>query len=243
MILEMKFQCVLLAFLCVLPFLINSQHELSSKIPSPIYSFPKNKATNGEKYVALTFDDGPHEMLTPELLDSLKKLDAKATFFVMGIKVIMHPEIIRRAAKEGHEIANHVWNHPVLTKLTWSDVDIQLAMTGEAISNVTDGKVKTKVMRPPYGNTNRKLINHIVKDVNYPIIMWSLDTNDWRRPGKDEIVKRIMAKVEDGTVILCHDIHPGTIDAIPIAIEELKKKGFQLKTVSELISIHYLTTP
>jgi peptidoglycan/xylan/chitin deacetylase (PgdA/CDA1 family) len=217
---------------------VSSQHPMSEKVPSPIYSFPANK--NGPaKYVALTFDDGPHNILTHDLLDALKKINAKVTFFVMGIKVIMHPDIVARAYKEGHEIANHVWNHPVLSKISWKDVDKQLADTSQAIFNATS--ITPKVMRPPYGNTNPKLNRHIANDQKYPVIMWSLDTNDWRRPGSPEIVKRIMAKVEDGTVILCHDIHPGTIQAIPNAIEELRKKGFELKTVSEMIDIHYLS--
>lgn len=225
----------------ILVYSILAQHDKIEKIPSPIWGFPKNPTNNGEKYVALTFDDGPHKHLTPDLLDALKRLDAKVTFFVMGIKVIMHPKIVKRAMAEGHEIANHVWNHPVLSKIPLPEVDRQLRMTSEAIYNATS--VYPKVMRPPYGNTNRKLNRHISQDDKYPIIMWSLDTNDWRKPSPREIVESVMKKIDDGTVILCHDIHPGTIEAIPLLVQELKKKGFILKTVSELIELHYLTPP
>jgi peptidoglycan/xylan/chitin deacetylase (PgdA/CDA1 family) len=219
--------------------IVDGQHPQSEKIPSPIYSFPANPNKNATKYVALTFDDGPHKILTHDLLDGLKKVGAKVTFFVMGIKVRIHPDIILRAYREGHEIANHVWNHPVLTKISYGDVDRQLSDTSQAVFNATS--ITTRVMRPPYGNTNNKLNNHISKDQKYPVIIWSLDTNDWKRPGPTEVVKRIMAKVADGSVILCHDIHPGTIEAIPVAIQELQKKGFQLKTISEMIDIHYLS--
>lgn len=212
-----------------------AQHEKSSQVPSPIWNFPKSK--NNGKYLALTFDDGPHELLTPDLLDQLKKTNTKVTFFVMGVKAVIHPNILKRAHQEGHEIANHVWDHPVLSKIPWQEVDRQLKATSDAIYNATSAH--PKVMRPPYGNTNNKLSRHISSDVQYPVIMWSLDTQDWRRPGSNEIVKRVLDKAEDGTVILCHDIHPGTIEAIPIIIEQMRKKGFEFKTVSELIDLHY----
>ena len=109
----------------------------------------------GQQMIALTFDDGPHGTLTPLLLDALKEKNAKATFFVMGIKIATHKSIIERAIAEGHEIANHVWNHPVLTKISKEAVFDQLIRTNVAIKEVLN--IEPKVMRPPYGNTNGKL--------------------------------------------------------------------------------------
>lgn len=215
-----------------------SQHPNSTVIPSPIYSFPANKLSK-EKYIAITFDDGPHQFLTPKLLDSLKESGTKVTFFVMGIKVRKHPKIIQRAIQEGHDVANHVWNHPVLSRIAYDEVNQQLNDTRMAIANATNG-YRVLSMRPPYGNTNKKLNQHISGTNGYPVIMWSLDTLDWKRPTANEIVKKIIEKAKDGTIVLCHDIHPGTIEAIPIAIKQLKEKGFILKTISEMITLHYL---
>lgn len=131
------------------------------------------------KTIALTFDDGPHSILTPRLLDILKTKNIKVTFFVMGIKVVMHPEIIKRAFDEGHEIANHVWNHPVLTKIKREDVQTQIERTSQAIESITNKKPTT--MRPPYGNTNNRLNNFIYNNDKLSVILWSFDTQDWKR--------------------------------------------------------------
>ncbi len=199
---------------------------------STIYSF---KPTSDKKYVALTFDDGPHGTLTPKLLDSLKGTGAKVTFFVMGIKAELHPDILKRAVSEGHEVANHVWDHPVLSKLSFDKVHDQLSRTNTAIKNAID-KLPT-VMRPPYGNTNKKLNNYITDTEKLDVIMWSLDTNDWKRPASAEIIKRVVDKVKPGTVILCHDIHPGTIEAMPELVATLQRMGYTLLTVTEMIEM------
>lgn len=206
-------------------------------IPSTIFSFPPVVPNSTEKFVALTFDDGPHTTLTPKLLDSLQKLNAKVTFFVMGVKLASRAAVLQRAVLEGHEIANHAWNHPVMTKIPFEEVKYQLELTNEAIYNAT-GK-KPLVMRPPYGNTNRKLNQRIYDATRLPSIIWSLDTIDWKRPPSEEIVKRAVSKAVGGTIFLCHDIHPGTVEAIPILVGQLQQKGFVFKTVSELIKIHY----
>ena len=166
----------------------------------------------GQQMIALTFDDGPHGTLTPLLLDALKEKNAKATFFVMGIKIATHKSIIERAIAEGHEIANHVWNHPVLTKISKEAVFDQLLRTNIAIKEVLN--IEPKVMRPPYGNTNGKLNAFIQDKGNLSVIMWSLDTLDWKRPPPQQIVDLTVSKVKSGDIILCHDIHPGTIEVL-----------------------------
>ena len=191
------------------------------------------KQQNSDKDVALTFDDGPHGTLTPRLLDVLKEKGAKATFFVMGVKAQMHPDILKRADAEGHEIANHAWDHPVLSKISREDVNDQLVRTSEAIQKAI-GK-SPSVMRPPYGNTNNRLNDFIHKNNNLNVIIWSLDTLDWRRPAPKDIIKGTIDRIKPGTIILCHDIHPGTIEAMPGLIEGLHEKGYTFSTVSELI--------
>lgn len=206
------------------------------KPASIVYSFPA-PTDPGQKNVALTFDDGPHAILTPLLLDRLNGTNAKVTFFVMGVKVVMHPDIVRRAIMEGHEVANHVWDHPVLTKIPWQDVKDQIMRTSEAVFNISGYTPKS--MRPPYGNTNRGLNNRIYSETKLPVIMWSLDTLDWTRPKPVDIIKKIIQKVKPGTIILCHDIHPGTIEAIPEIVQQLQEKGYSFKTVSDMIALHF----
>lgn len=198
---------------------------------STIYSFE----TKGEKLIALTFDDGPHGTLTPRLLDALKSRDVKVTFFVMGVKAVMHPDILERAYNEGHEIANHAWNHPVLSKISRQEVSDQLTRTGDAIQSAIEKR--PKVMRPPYGNTNRGLNEHIFRQDGLTVIIWSLDTLDWQRPKPVDIVQKTMERIKPGAIILCHDIHPGTIEAIPTLVDNLLAEGYQFRTVSQMIEL------
>lgn len=228
--------CWYMLVLCLAVVVVNANTK-KKDVPSTIWNFP-TKSPTGMKYVALTFDDGPHGTLTPRLLDYLAKLsNVKVTFFVMGIKVHLHPQVLQRMVLEGHEVANHAWNHPVLSKLPFEEVQYQLNITSEALYNIT-GKYP-KVMRPPYGNTNQKLNQRILHESDLPSIIWSIDTMDWKRPGRDEIVQRIVNKAVSGSVVLCHDIHPDTVEAIPIAVKQLQDKGFIFKTISELIDMYY----
>mmetsp|Transcript_19748 Transcript_19748/g.33565 ORF Transcript_19748/g.33565 Transcript_19748/m.33565 type:complete len:286 (-) Transcript_19748:1342-2199(-) len=199
---------------------------------STFYGFDEKAANNT---IALTFDDGPHGTLTPRLLNILKDKGAKATFFVMGIKAVMHPGILKRAMEEGHEIANHAWNHPVMSKLSRDEVHNQLSRTTVAIEDATGAR--PAVMRPPYGNTNKKLNEHIFNEENLRVIIWSLDTIDWKRPAPEQIVNRTASLIKSGSVILCHDIHPGTIKAMPVLIDRLIAEGYKFATVSELIAM------
>ena len=192
-------------------FLIISMNTVDSNAISAVRS-----QEEGQKLIALTFDDGPHGTLTPQLLDILKTKNAKATFFVMGIKVEKHKGIIERAQSEGHEIANHVWDHPVLTKISFDRVYDQLLRTNNVIQSILS--VAPKTMRPPYGNTNPKLNKYIEEKGNLSVIMWSLDTQDWKRPEPQTIIDLTMKKVKVGDIILCHDIHPGTIKVSKIKI-------------------------
>lgn len=189
----------------------------------------------GQKYVALTFDDGPHQVLTPRLMDILQKTGSKVTFFVMGVKAALHPDILERAVREKHEVANHVWDHPVLTKITPQELSSQLTRTSEAIRAATAQPART--MRPPYGLTNRRNNDIIYGKQKMTVIQWSIDTIDWQHPEPAKIVERVISKVKNGDVILCHDIHANTINAMPLLIDALKKEGFELVTASTLVDL------
>jgi peptidoglycan/xylan/chitin deacetylase (PgdA/CDA1 family) len=186
-------------------------------------------------YIALTFDDGPSEKLTPRLLDLFAQHHIHATFFVIGENVAQHPEIVKRAAGEGHEIGNHSWSHPNLAKMSDDGVRSQIKRTEEAIT----GAIGTRptLLRPPYGSLTSHQKHLIHDELGYEIVLWDVDPLDWKRPGPTVVTNRILKETRPGSIVLSHDIHPGTIEAMPATINELEAKGFQFVTVSELLRI------
>ena len=186
-----------------------------------------------EPYIALTFDDGPHETLTPRLLDLLAKKHIKATFFVLGECVQDHREILARAAQEGHEIATHSWSHPQLNHMSDDAVRSQLKRTDDLIKSVT-GRRPT-LFRPPYGALTTKQKKWIPEEYGYKIILWDVDPLDWKDPGPATVTNRILRETRAGSIILSHDIHRGTVEAMPATIDQLLAKNYKFVTVSELI--------
>jgi peptidoglycan/xylan/chitin deacetylase (PgdA/CDA1 family) len=185
--------------------------------------------------IAMTFDDGPSAVLTPRLLDILKQRNIKVTFFVLGQLVQEHPEILQRAVAEGHEIGNHSWDHKALNKMTDGGLRHELADTCSEITKAT-GKPVT-LMRPPYGATNPRLNRAIEKEYGMKVILWSVDPLDWKRPGPQVVSQRILKETQPGAIILSHDIHPGTIEAMPATLDALLAKGYKFVTVSELLAM------
>src|SRR5947199_6796404 len=183
-------------------------------------------------YIAMTFDDGPSATLTPKLLDILAAHHIKVTFFVLGEMVAEHPEILARAAREGHEIANHSWSHPNLGKMSQEGVRSQLQRTDDEIKSTT-GKRPT-LFRPPYGSITEREKRWIHDEFGYDIILWDVDPLDWKRPGPAVVRNRILKETRPGSIVLSHDIHPGTIEAMPSTFDQLQAKGFKFVTVSEL---------
>jgi len=200
-----------------------------------------NSVHVGEPYIAMTFDDGPSAVLTPKLLDLLAAHHIKATFFVIGENVAEHPEIVARAAREGHEIASHSWSHPNLSKMSLESVRSQLQRTDDAIKSAT-GKRPT-LLRPPYGSITEREKRWIHDQFGYDIILWDVDPLDWKRPGPTVVRNRILKETRPGSIVLSHDIHPGTIEAMPSTLAELESKGFKFVTVSELLDMATPVTP
>src|ERR1043166_9098953 len=192
-------------------------------------------------YIAMTFDDGPSATLTPKLLDLLAARHIKVTFFVIGENVAEHPEIVARAAREGHEIGNHSWSHPNLGKMSDDAVRRQLQRTEDAIKSAIGAR--PTLMRPPYGSITAREKRWIHDEFDYDIILWDVDPLDWKRPGAEVVRNRIVKQTRPGSIILAHDIHPGTIDAMPPTNEQLETNGFKFVTVSELIQMARPATP
>jgi peptidoglycan-N-acetylglucosamine deacetylase len=186
-------------------------------------------------YIALTFDDGPSAKLTPKLLDLLAAHHIKATFFLIGENAAEYPDLVAREIKDGHEVANHSWSHPNLAKMSDDGVRSQLRKTDDAIRSGA-GNSPT-LMRPPYGSITPRQKKWINQEFGYKIVLWDVDPLDWRRPGPSVVCNRIVKNTRAGSIVLAHDIHPGTIEAMPCVLKELEAKGFKLVTVSELIAM------
>lgn len=196
-------------------------------------------------YIAMTFDDGPDAKLTPKLLDTLKERHIHATFFVLGQRVVEYPEILQREVAEGHEIGNHSWDHPQLNKLAEGGLQHQMLDTSAAIKSAI-GKAPT-IMRPPYGATNPRLSRAIEREFGMKVILWSVDPFDWKDPGSKVVESRILSGwkesggAKSGAIILSHDIHKGTVEAMPETLDALLAKGYKFVTVSELLAMESKT--
>jgi len=186
-------------------------------------------------YIAMTFDDGPSALLTPKLLDLLKQRGIKATFFLVGQCAAEYPDIVKRMADEGHEIANHSWSHPALNKLGAGSLRQQLDTTNAAIEQAT-GKRPT-LMRPPYGATSPRLNQVFDEQYGMKVILWSVDPLDWKNRNAATVYNRIVQNVHPGAIILAHDIHASTVAAMPDVFDTLLAKGYKFVTVSELLAL------
>ncbi|MGW7168562.1 polysaccharide deacetylase family protein [Streptomyces sp. NPDC054884] len=180
------------------------------------------------KCIALTFDDGPAAPETGTLLKYLAPYKARATFFVVGQNVATHPDIVRAEMKSGHEIANHSWNHPVLTNLTPAQIRSQLQRTDAAIKAAT-GKEPT-LFRPPYG-----AIDDTVKAAtSLSPVLWDMDTLDWKFHDPAKVAQTVISQAKPNDVVLIHDIHPTSVAAVPEILRTLTAHGYHFVTVSHL---------
>ena len=186
-------------------------------------------------YVAMTFDDGPHAQNTPRLLDMLKQRNIKATFFVVGECAQEYPAIMKRIVAEGHEIANHSWSHPQLSKMGEGSVTEQLQKTHDAILNTTG--VAPKLMRPPYGAFTANQRAWANAKWGYKTILWDVDPLDWKVRNAEHVKSEILRHTVPGSIILSHDIHKSTVDAMPDTLDGLIGRGFKFVTVSELVAM------
>ena len=192
-------------------------------------------------YIAMTFDDGPHAANTPRLLDMLKQRNIKATFFVVGQCVVEYPAIMKRIVAEGHEVASHSWSHPNLMKMGEGSVTDQLQKTHEAIEKTTG--VAPTVMRPPYGAFTANQRGWANAKWGYKIILWDVDPLDWKVRNAERVKSEILRHTVAGSIILSHDIHKSTVDAMPDTLDGLTGRGFKFVTVSELLAMDKPVAP
>lgn len=181
------------------------------------------------KVVALTFDDGPHEICTAELLDGLKERGVKVTFFLMGQSIEGNEELVRRMQQEGHLIGNHSYRHIQLTKAGEERVCDAVEQTGTMIEEITG--IRPQYLRPPYGDWNDRLECRL----DLTTVFWSVDSLDWKLKDSGRIVDYVEKRVRSGDIVLMHDIFPTSVEAALELIDDLKEQGYQFVTVEELL--------
>ena len=182
-----------------------------------------------QKVVALTFDDGPNPATTPQALETLAKYGVKATFFVLGKNVSGNEDLVKRIKSEGHVVGNHSWSHPILSQLSLDEAKKQITDTEDVLTKVLGSS--SKLMRPPYG----AITDDIRNSLDLSFIMWDVDSLDWKSKNEASILTEIQREVKNGSIILMHDIHAETVNALPKVIDYLKGQGYDFVTVPDLL--------
>ena len=178
--------------------------------------------------VALTFDDGPYAKVGNRIMDCAAQYNAKVTFYVVGDRVNTYASEMRRMVNEGHEVGNHTMNHKILTKIGAAEIASQIEKCNQAVQNVTG--IRPRTVRLPGGGKN----STVLASISQPIILWNLDTLDWKHRNAATSVQKVLSSVKDGDVILMHELYTASADAACQLIPELTARGYQLVTVSEL---------
>ena len=187
----------------------------------------------GTKVFALTFDDGPWPEYTREILQILKANDVKATFFMVGQEVSRRPEIAREVRDAGHAIGNHSWDHPSRPRDPIAQVEKTDAIIRKELG------FRPTFFRPPYGLMKNGMAAHAMS-LRDPVLLWSADSADWKRPGVDHIVRMIVGQAHPGGISLMHDgggNRSQDVEALPIIISSLRAKGYRFVTIPELLKL------
>lgn len=181
------------------------------------------------KYVALTFDDGPHSVYTEMLLDGLKERNVKATFFLIGDNIKGNEELVRRMDREGHLIGNHTSTHVLLTDEPEAEACREITETNERICSIT-GKMPTYI-RPPFGSWSEKLECMVPMDV----VLWNVDPLDWKIQNTKKIVNHILKNTKNSSIILLHDSYKTSVEAALEVVDTLSGEGYTFVTVDEML--------
>ena len=204
---------------------------LSAPAPSLPADAPAEVELDGGPLVALTFDDGPRSSTTGPLLEGLALREVPATFFLVGSRVAGNEELVRRMAQEGHQIGVHTFDHVELKGLTRREFDLQVGKTRAALANLLgDGEFW---LRPPYGIFDRPAAQW----ADSPLVLWSVDPEDWRDSDIDRVVASVTEHVQDGDIILLHDLYPSSASAALRIVDRLQERGFSFVTVEQLMEL------
>jgi peptidoglycan-N-acetylglucosamine deacetylase len=210
--------------------------ELQHKYPDSFFF----AGSASKQQVALTFDDGPDLIYTPKILDILKKHQVKATFFLVGENAQRYPQIVRRIIHEGHVVANHSYDHPNFAKVNEVQFHDQIQKTEEILQKLTG--YSPKLIRPPYGNINEEQIKWTTSQ-HFTVINWNVDSLDWRGLTADQVIHNVLDSTSSGSIVLQHSAGgkrgklSGSVQALDVIIDRLKKNGIRMVTVPELLDI------
>jgi len=195
------------------------------------------KNENEYMKIALTFDDGPHPRYTPKILDILEEYGVKATFFVVGVNAEYYPDTMEKIIEKGHEIGNHTYSHPHVSCLNSETLEREVEKCESARYGLTD--YKTKLFRPPEGMIDAD-VRTVLRSLDYKVILWDIDTQDWANTPPDKISDYVVENVTSGDIILMHDYvahNSPTPDALRSFLPKLLEKGYHFVVVSELIGL------
>ena len=208
------------------PVRLRSDYDpLPEREPEYIPTVPEPE----RRMVAFTFDDGPSRYTTP-ILDILDRYNARASFFMLGDQIVRRPEVVWEVLLRGHEIANHTMDHVHLARLSDDAIRRTIRRTDDALRYITGHE--THLFRPPYGGLNA----HIQTIIGMPIILWSVDSRDWESRNTDHIVNLVLNDIQDGDIVLFHDMYASTIEAIKTLLPILAGYNFEVVSVSELFA-------
>ncbi|MCH5267120.1 MAG: polysaccharide deacetylase family protein [Lachnospiraceae bacterium] len=177
--------------------------------------------------VALTFDDGPYTKVTGRILKALQKSNGRATFFVVGSRLDMYKDTLLQEYQQGNQIGSHTYDHKDLSEMSAKKIKSEINKTNKLVRGVIG--IDTTALRPPYGNVSSTMR----KTIKTPMYYWSVDSEDWKSRNANKVVKRCK-KIQDGDIVLMHDLYPSTAEAVEKLAPYLTKKGFQLVTIDEL---------
>ncbi len=202
--------------------------------------FPDNVLRQGnvkQKTVALTFDDGPDNHYTPQILDILAQKGVRATFFLIGKRLTEAPQVVRRIIADGHDIGNHTFNHPNITLFTYREIDSELRTADRELERF--GVKRSGMFRPPYGAVGVSSVEPL-RSSGYKLYLWSVDSLDWRGLTREQVINNVVHYAANGSVVLFHSAGgpgedlSGTVAALPAIIDDLHAKGFRFVTLREM---------
>ncbi|MDR0840215.1 MAG: polysaccharide deacetylase family protein [Christensenellaceae bacterium] len=212
--------------------LAQSAQDTPEPTDTPETIYTSGQVLQDGPMVALTFDDGPSGT-TERILALLRQYNARATFCLVGNRINNRKDTVLQIYAQGSEVSNHTWEHAKLTNLSHDEIRKQIKSTSDAVKAITGQP--TTFLRPPYGSVN-DTVKSVAKELGMAIVTWSIDTEDWKTRNSDKTYQRIMDQVKDGSIILCHDLFSETGDAMERVIPALIEQGYQLVTVTELLT-------
>ncbi len=186
-----------------------------------------------DKTVAFTFDDGPSGRFTQQLLEGLEEREAKATFFLCGYRMELYPDLPAQILEAGHEVGLHGYSHDSMCQMSREQLEAELDKTQDFLYELTGKRVKT--LRPP-GGENSELLRQVAQEKGLSLIHWSVDPRDWATQDCQQVINNLLKEIEDGDIILMHDMSQSSVDAALEVMDQLAKEGYRFVTVSELLA-------